>query len=164
MNVVKVKKFGKIMKKNKLSVYPLSTYYKRIVGFSLLCLCISCSSISKAIEPKGEWITARITYYTPASPYGDKVACQKTKRAKEGITVAAHPKLKFGTRIEIPELADVMGDSSFIVQDRGSAVTKKVASRGKTEVIDVYLNSNQKLTKLTKTKPKYMKVLVIYHK
>jgi 3D (Asp-Asp-Asp) domain-containing protein len=149
---------------NKLSVYPLSSCFKRYIGFSLLYFCISCSSTLKSIEPKGEWITARITYYTPTSPYGNKVACQKTKRAKEGITVAAHPKLKFGTRIEIPELADVMGDSSFIVQDRGSAVTKKVASRGKTEVIDVYLNSNQKLTKLTKTKPKYMKVLIIYHK
>jgi len=113
---------------------------------------------------KHEWITTRVTYYTPASPYGDKVACQKTKRAKEGITVAAHPNLKFGTIIEIPELADVMGDSVFIVQDRGSAVTKKTASRGKTDVIDVYLNSNQKLIKLTKTKPKYMKVRIIYHK
>ena len=125
----------------------------------------SCTA-ANPIQPlvKGQWINARVTYYTPASPYGDKVACQKTKRAKEGITVAAHPKLPFGTIIEIPELADVMGDSVFIVQDRGSAVTKKTASRGKTDVIDVYLNSNQKLIKLTKTKPKYMKVCIIYLK
>lgn len=111
-----------------------------------------------------KWITARITYYTPTSPYGDKVACQKTKRAKEGITVAAHPKLPFGTRVEIPELNGIVGDGQFIVQDRGSAVTKRTASHGKADVVDVFLNSNQKLIKLAKTKPKYMKVHIIYHK
>jgi len=111
-----------------------------------------------------KWITARITYYTPASPYGDRVACQKAKRAKEGITVAAHPKLPFGTRVEIPDLNGIVGSGHFIVQDRGSAVTKKTASRGKADVIDVYLNSNQKLIKLTKIKPEYMKVRIIYHK
>ena len=132
--------------------------------FTVCYLTFACSAISEIASHNESWITTRVTYYTPASPYGDKVACQKTKRAKEGITVAAHPNLKFGTIIEIPELADVMGDSVFIVQDRGSAVTKKTASRGKTDVIDVYLNSNQKLIKLTKTKPKYMKVRIIYHK
>lgn len=138
--------------------------YKKYIALALCYLSISCSAISETTTRKSEYITARITYYTPASPYGNKVACQKAKIAKEGITVAAHPNLRFGTIIKIPELADVMGDSFFIVQDRGSAVTKRVASRGKTEVIDVYLNSNQKLAKLTKTKPKYMKVYIIYHK
>ena len=137
---------------------------KKYITLALCYLSISCSAISDTSKYRGECITARITYYTPTSPYGNKVACQKAKTATEGITIAAHPRYKFGTVFEIPELADVMGNSFFIVQDRGSAVTKGVASRGKTEVIDVYLNSNQKLAKLTKSKPKYMKVYIIYHK
>lgn len=125
----------------------------------------SCGATSPiGISTKGEWINARVTYYTPASPYGDNVACQKAKRAKEGITVAAHPRLPFGTKVEIPDLKGIIGNGSFIVQDRGSAVTSKKASRGKTDVIDVFVNSNQKLIKLTKTKPEYMNVRIIYHK
>jgi 3D (Asp-Asp-Asp) domain-containing protein len=131
----------------------------------LTALMTSCTA-ANPIRPltKGEWINARVTYYTPASPYGDKVACQKAKKAKEGITVAAHPRLPFGTKVEIPDLKGIIGNGSFIVQDRGSAVTSKKASRGKTDVIDVFVNSNQKLIKLTKTKPKYMNVRIIYHK
>jgi 3D (Asp-Asp-Asp) domain-containing protein len=131
----------------------------------LAALMTSCTA-ANPIQPlvKGQWINARITYYTPASPYGDKVACQKTKRAKEGITVAAHPKLPFGTRVEIPDLKGIIGNGSFIVQDRGSAVTSKKASYGKTDVIDVFVNSNQKLIKLAKTKPKYMRVCIVSNK
>lgn len=132
--------------------------------FSLVFSLVSCAETKTISKLSHSWITARVTYYIPASPYGDRVACQKTKRAKEGVTVAAHPKLPFGTKVEIPELKGIVGDGHFIVQDRGSAVTKKTASRGKTDVIDVYLNSNQKLIKLAKNKPKYMKVRVIYHK
>jgi 3D (Asp-Asp-Asp) domain-containing protein len=137
---------------------------RSVILITICYLTFACTVFSKTPLRYDSWITARITYYTPTSPYGDKVACQKTKRAKEGITVAAHPRLKFGTVVEIPELADVMGDSTFIVQDRGTAVTKKTASRGKADVIDVYLNSNQKLVKLTKTKPEYMKVRIICNK
>ena len=132
----------------------------------LTALMISCTA-ANPVKPlaKDQWITARITYYTPESPYGKRVAWSKVKAAKEGITIAAHPKLPFGTRVEIPELKGVVGNgSTFVVQDRGPAVTSKKASRGKTDVIDVFVNSNKKLRYITKTKPKYMKVHIILHK
>jgi len=113
---------------------------------------------------KDQWITARITYYTPASPDGKHVAWSKVKAAKEGTTIAAHPKLAFGTAIEIPELRGIVGNGIFIVQDRGTAVTNRKASHGKTDVIDVFVNSEKKLRSLTKTKPKYMKVHIVSHK
>jgi 3D (Asp-Asp-Asp) domain-containing protein len=130
---------------------------------TLTILITSCSAATPVkSHTKDQWITARITYYTPASPDGKRVACPKVKTAKEGITVAAHPKLPFGTRIEIPELKGVVGNgSTFIVQDRGTAVTRKKASHGKADVIDVFVNSERKLRAITKTKPKYMKVHIV---
>jgi 3D (Asp-Asp-Asp) domain-containing protein len=78
------------------------------------------------------------------------------------VTVAAHPQLPFGTRVDIPELRGIVGNGhTFIVQDRGSAVTSRKASRGKTDVIDVFVNSERKLRKITKTKPRYMKVRIV---
>lgn len=132
----------------------------------LVALTIPCTA-ANPIRPlaKDQWITARITYYTPESPYGRRVAWSKIKAAKEGITIAAHPKLPFGTKVEIPELKGVVGNgSTFIVQDRGPAVTTKKASRGKTDVIDVFVNSEKKLRKITKTKPKYMKIRITFIK
>ncbi len=129
----------------------------------LTALMTSCTA-ANPIRPlaKDQWITARITYYTPASPDGKRVAWSKVKAAKEGITIAAHPKLPFGTKVEIPELEGVVGNGhTFIVQDRGSAVTSRKASRGKTDVIDVFVNSEQKLRKITRTKPRYMRVRIV---
>ena len=126
----------------------------------------SCTALTRPVKSpiKDQWITARVTYYTPASPDGKHVAWSKVKAAKEGTTIAAHPKLAFGTVIEIPELRGIVGNGTFIVQDRGTAVTNKKASHGKTDVIDVFVNSNKKLRFITKTKPKYMKVHIVSHK
>lgn len=104
---------------------------------------------------------ARITYYSNDSKWGNKVACQSSKKAKEGITVAAHPDFGFGTKIIIPELKDKIGNGEFKVQDRGPAVTKKVASRGKAYVFDIYVNNRRKISKFASTKPEYMKVYVV---
>ena len=114
-------------------------------------------------EPKKELESylARITYYSNDSRWGNKVACQSSKKAKEGITVAAHPDFGFGTKIIIPELKDKIGDGEFEVQDRGPAVTKKVASRGKAYVFDVYVSSKNKINKYAAVKPEYMKVYVV---
>ena len=136
-----------------------------MISAMLAALTISCTA-ANPIKPlaKDQWITARITYYTPECAYGKRVAWSKVKAAKEGVTIAAHPKLPFGTRVLIPELKGVVGNGTFIVQDRGSAVTSKKASRGKADVIDVFVNSERKLRKITKTKPKYMKIHIILHK
>lgn len=105
--------------------------------------------------------TARITYYSTDGKWGDRVACQRSKRAKEGITVAAHPDFKFGTKVFIPGLKGKIGNGNFIVQDRGGAVTSKKASRGKAYVFDIYVTSHSKIDKHARTQPEYMKVYAV---
>jgi len=108
----------------------------------------------------GKNYTARITYYSTDNRWGNKVACQQAKYAKEGVTVAAHPDFKFGTRVYIPELKGKIGDGSFIIQDRGGAVTSKKASRGKAYVFDIYVASHSKIRKYAHSQSEYMKVYV----
>lgn len=131
-------------------------------------LIIICLLVSAAFTNAAEKVSiyqARITYYSAyeGDGWGDKVACQKTKRATRGVTVAAHPDFKFGTTIKIPQLANHFGDPYFVVQDRGAAVTKKKASKGNKYVFDVYVSSNKKIKTLARKYPMYMTV-VVYHK
>jgi len=104
--------------------------------------------------------TARITYYSTDGKWGNRVACQRSKRAKEGVSVAAHPNFKFGTKLYIPQLKGKIGNGNFIVQDRGGAVTSKKASRGKAYVFDIYVTSHSKIRKHAYSQPEYMKVYV----
>jgi hypothetical protein len=122
-------------------------------------LCVSPLSFA---EKKTKTIKARITYYSPEGcKWKDRVACPKTPRAIKGITVAAHPDFKFGTKVKIPALKKSLGSDTFIVQDRGPAVTRKKAARGKTYVFDVYVKSNATIRKLANTLPMYMDVTII---
>lgn len=105
-------------------------------------------------------IQARITYYHPhQDKWGSRVADPKTRRAKHGITVAAHPDFKFGQKIEIPHLSDHFGDPVFIVQDRGGAVTSKKAAKGKGYVFDVFCKDVKTYRRMIKNK-EWMKVKV----
>lgn len=89
---------------------------------------------------------ARITYYSAhEDKYGSKLATGG--RAREGVTCAAAPWHRFGTKVVIPRLAGLVGNGTFVVQDRGSAVTKMKASRRKTEVIDIYLAGAKRYAK-----------------
>jgi len=124
------------------------------------CLVISCSYAMSSKKTQ-EVYTARITYYSTDRKWGNRVACQSSKYAKEGITVAAHPKFKFGTEIYIPELKGKLGDGYFVIQDRGSAVTSKKASRGKAYVFDIYVTTRSKIRKFAYSQPEYMKIYVI---
>jgi len=90
-----------------------------------------------AIQQK---MVARITFYHKREAGGDRIASSIKGRAKEGITIAAHPKFPFGTKIIIPALDGKIGDGEFTIEDRGTDVTKKKASHGKTFVFDVYVN------------------------
>ena len=107
-------------------------------------------------------IRARVTYYTVGEDkWGSRVACPKTKRAKHGVTVAAHKRIPFGTVIEIPELKGFVGtDGSFIVQDRGGAVNSRKASNGKTMVIDVFVRNKSSMKKLMYSRPMYMNIRI----
>lgn len=109
-------------------------------------------------------INSRITYYTKyEDKWRDKVAMSPKMRAKQGVTVAAHPNFRFGTRILIPDLFGKLDqDSLFVVQDRGGAVTSKKASGGKKYVFDVYLAcNNRKMRSFAEKHPKYMDVFVL---
>jgi 3D (Asp-Asp-Asp) domain-containing protein len=126
---------------------------------------LSCTSLTSTAKPSTkpdniQVYTARITYYSNDKNWKNLVACQRTKRAVEGITVAAHPDFKFGTKIYIPRLKEKIGNGNFTVQDRGSAVTNKKASKGKAYVFDIYVNSHLKVIKYARLQPEYMKVYV----
>jgi 3D (Asp-Asp-Asp) domain-containing protein len=133
------------------------------IFFIISCLC-SCSAIEKEQTQKPsalQKIKARITYYYPQAPFGKKVSDQNTKVAKKGITVAAHPDFKFGTKIIIPNLKGKVGNGTFIVQDRGSAVTKKKASKGKGYVFDVFVDNRKDMNILQHKSPEWMEVFVV---
>lgn len=103
-------------------------------------------------------VNARITYYCGRDKWGSRVACPKTIRANRGLTVAAHPDFKFGQKIYIPKLKNIIGDGYFNVQDRGSAVTSRLASKGKAYVFDVYVSSYNELKRNSRKLPMYMDV------
>ena len=106
-------------------------------------------------------IKCRITYYHPhQDKWGAKVACPKTKKAVEGLTVAAHPDFKFGQTVFIPELKGIIGDGHFTVQDRGSAVTKRTASKNQEYVFDVFVSNDQKMRNLARVNSEYMNVYI----
>ena len=103
---------------------------------------------------QGERIYCRITYYHPyQDKWGSRVACPRTTKAKQGVTVAAHPSFDFATRVYIPELAGKVGDGYFVVQDRGAWVTKKKASKGKHYVFDVFVSCKSSYRKMLKNNP-----------
>lgn len=114
-------------------------------------------------EPETIKIRARITYYSVGQDkYGSRNADPSSKRSKIGVTVAAHPKFKFGTKLSIPALKGIVGDGNFVVQDRGGAVTRKVASKGKHYVFDVFVTPAQRRKYMYKL-PMYMDVEVLKH-
>ena len=90
-------------------------------------------------------IQAKVTLYTPhEDKWGARVAYQKVKRAMQGVTVAMERSFPFGTRVIIPGIKQVIGDDSFIVQDRGTDIERRRASRGRYPVIDVFVNKTNK--------------------
>lgn len=128
--------FKKDMKK-----FALKKIFFTIIFSLLLIGNISNKNVSPIDNVKK--IKARITYYYAEAPWWKQVACPKTQEAKVGVTIAAHPDFKFGTKIFIPGLKERVGDGHFIVQDRGGAVTKKTAARGKGYVFDVFIQKNE---------------------
>jgi 3D (Asp-Asp-Asp) domain-containing protein len=121
----------------------------------------TCCAYTKDIPTSSKVYNARVTFYSTDGRWGSRVADTKTAQAKEGVTVAAHPDFKFGTKVYIPALKGKLGDDVFIVQDRGSAVTKKRASRGRAYVFDVYVKSRSKVRSSAQNSTEYMKVYVI---
>lgn len=96
---------------------------------------------------------ARITFYGGA---GERTAAGG--KAVRG-TLSAHPKYKFGTRVSIPGLKGY--SSTFTVQDRGSAVTGRVASRGRTDVFDIFVLNKKERQQLERSTPEYLYATVL---
>jgi len=108
-------------------------------------------------------IKARITYYNAhEDKWGARVSMSPKMRACEGVTVAAHPCFEFGTKVIIPNFKGILGNGVFEVQDRGTKVTRKVASGGNEFVFDVFLNGKKrKINLFERTFPEYMDVIVL---
>ena len=133
-----------------------------ILSLIALLTLTSCQSFldpqPKIVEEKH---SARITYYTVGEDkWGSLTADPNTPRAKEGICVAAHPDFPFGTKLHIPSLTNKVGDGNFIVQDRGSAVTKKKAAKGKGYVFDVFVSNKYKMRTHARNRPMFMDVFI----
>lgn len=108
------------------------------------------------IKPVEKPIWARVTFYHAyEDKYGAKVAASPKIRNKPGVGVAAHPDFPFFTEIRIPALKGKLdSDDKFTVIDRGSAVTKKRASRGGAYVFDVFAPKSQ-FKQLQRSTPPY---------
>jgi 3D (Asp-Asp-Asp) domain-containing protein len=96
----------------------------------------------------------RLTFYSGLDDqYGSRVAWRKVREAKRGRTAAADPSvLPFGTWIHIPGLGKLR------IEDTGSAVKAKTASRGTVPVIDVYVGNDQDARRLSRTMPDYVEI------
>lgn len=121
-----------------------------------LIICMALFSLSQLGSAKETTYRARVTYFQD----GKKVAWSKQKTGVPGVTVAAHPDFKFGTKVEIPELKGIIGNGSYVIHDRGPDVTKKRASHGKAYVFDVYVSSSAAVRKYAMKLPMYMNVIV----
>ena len=133
----------------------------RSIYVILIALMTPCCAYNKDIPTSSKVYNARVTFYSTDGRWGSRVADKRTAHAKEGVTVAAHPDFKFGTKVYIPALKDKFGDGIFTVQDRGSAVTRKRASHGRAYVFDVYVRSRSKVRSSARNSTEYMKVYVI---
>ncbi len=143
------------------SITPLKKLTFSSIAVFVLTLFPATTAQATQSKSKKVKIRARITYYsTGEDKWGARNADPKSKRSKVGVTVAAHPRFKFGTKLFIPKLKGIIGDGDFIVQDRGGAVTRKVASKGKHYVFDVYVTPSQR-RKYENQLSEYMDVYII---
>ena len=76
----------------------------------------------------------RVTFYHKFEQGGNHTSLGV--RPKEGVTVAADPRISFHTPVEIPRLAGIVGDGNFTVQDRGSAI--------KGDHLDIYIEARNR--------------------
>lgn len=131
-----------------------------LITMNTACTTVQYDDPKKVVEGAHYLGKHRITYYTAhEDKFGARVAAPGVYRAQQGVTVAAHPNFPFGTTIVIPELKQISSTGMFVVQDRGSAVTKCKAAQGKTYVWDVFLSvRNKAMRAFQSAHPMYMDV------
>jgi hypothetical protein len=103
-------------------------------------------SLFLAVTLYAQEYNARVTYYVDT-----QTASGITPQ--EGITIAADKSVKMGQKLLIPALKGINKDGIFTKQDVGPAVEKRIASRGKLPVIDVYVSNKNKIKKYSKIYP-----------
>lgn len=97
---------------------------------------------------------ARVTFYDPHEDrFGSRIAIGG--RAREAVTMAAPSVIPFGARVRVPLLAGHVGDGSFLIQDRGTALEKAYFRHGVLR-LDVYVASRSKRRHLQFAMPEYM--------
>jgi 3D (Asp-Asp-Asp) domain-containing protein len=121
---------------------------KRILQYARLAFMFALTSCATPVaankESEKDYFLARVTFYTDCPTYGKKTASSRI--AEEGTTIAAAKTVPFGTKFRIPRLKEWMNtDGVFRTDDRGPALDKRTASRGKLPVIDVYVSSHEKV-------------------
>lgn len=122
-------------------------------------------SVEHAEKPKAK--VARITFWSHDEPnykFGKSVASDSKRKAKEGRTIAIdNKKIRYGTRVRIPNLNGIVGDGIFVAEDTGTAVKQMraipIKMRKNVEfVVDVYVDSSEKMIELSNQMPHYMMV------
>jgi 3D (Asp-Asp-Asp) domain-containing protein len=125
-----------------------------LASLLLLKLC-SCAPV--ALLPSKNKGVARVTFYNAhEDKFGSRIACSKSRRATVGKTAAAESQFPFGTVVRIPWLARILGNGSYIVEDRGSAVQNRKASFGTTPVFDLFVNTRKEMKRLAAIVPPYL--------
>ena len=100
---------------------------------------------------------ARITFYNKhEDKYGNRIACSSRRRAVRGRTAAAESQFPFGTIVKIPWLTKLLGTGRYVVEDRGSAVERRKASRGTVPVFDLYVETKKEMKRLAAIVPAYL--------
>lgn len=73
-------------------------------------------------------------------------------------TAAVAAYIPFGTAFRIPALACIFGSDRFVVEDRGSAVESRKASKGLLPIIDVYTPSKKMMNRLAAIMPPVLEI------
>lgn len=126
---------------------------QKLLTFALSIFMMACSTTQVTQrQHNGKKKKARVTYYCAGEDrrWGSKTA--SGVRARAG-TIAAERRFLFGTRFKIPALKRFFGFDDFVVQDRGSAVERRKASRGELPVIDVYVANRKTMRYLAAVVP-----------
>lgn len=141
----------------------------------LLSACATTTGVTRAGIHKGRGY-ARVTFYNPFEKDKVKVKVKRGHhyryvkrwvrwgtrtasgvRAIKNFTIAAPSRYPFGTKIRIPELKPVLGQDTFVVQDRGAG-DRILHER---EWLDVYCENKRIMNWLAHVMQPYLEFQVV---
>lgn len=124
---------------------PIAT--NLVVGLLMGCATSAPDQNRAAIGP------ARVTYYCSSEDrrWGNTRA--DGGKIQPCRTAAMSKEIPFGSAVRIPALLPVIGNQDFTVQDRGSAVESRKASRGLLPIVDIAVESKRMVNWLAAVMP-----------